>query len=69
MRELIQERNYNNMPNPNKGEQREDFLARCISSEESKKTFPDQQQRIAFCYSQWRKAHPGDKETKKNECS
>ena len=42
------------MPSPNKGERQEDFISRCLSSDESNKTFPEQSQRAAFCYSQWR---------------
>jgi len=42
------------MPSPSKGEQKTDFVARCVSSDEAKKTFPDVKQRLAFCYSQWK---------------
>lgn len=41
------------MPNPKKNEKKEDFISRCVSSEEAQKTFPDQKQRVAFCYSKW----------------
>ena len=48
------------MPSPKKSEKQKDFVSRCMSSQESKKSFPDQKQRTAFCYSQWQnksKAH------------
>lgn len=43
------------MPNPRKGEKESEFIKRCMSSEESKKTFPDQKRRLAFCFSRFRK--------------
>ena len=42
------------MPSPNPKESREKFIPRCMSSEEAKKSFPDQEQRTAFCFSQWK---------------
>jgi len=41
------------MPLPRKGESQNDFVSRCMSSEEAQNSFPDQQQRSAFCHSQW----------------
>lgn len=41
------------MPTPKKNEKKTDFIARCVSDEEAKKTFPDNSQRVAFCYKQW----------------
>lgn len=43
------------MPKPNENESRDDFVARCMSDSESKKSFPDQKQRLAFCFSQFKK--------------
>lgn len=43
------------MPKPNKGESEKDFIARFMSSEEAKKDFPDQKQRLAVAYSEWKK--------------
>ena len=37
------------MPSPRKNEKRKDFIKRCMSSEKSKKSFPDIDQRYAFC--------------------
>jgi hypothetical protein len=42
------------MPSPRKGETRDKFISRCMGSGESRRTFPDQKQRAAFCFSQWR---------------
>ena len=41
------------MPLPKKGEKesREQFISRCMSNEETKKEFPDNQQRVAVCLS------------------
>lgn len=43
------------MPKPNKGESEKDFIARFMSSEEAKKDFPDEKQRLAVAYSEWKK--------------
>jgi len=42
------------MPNPIKGETREEFIKRYMSSEEAKKTFPDFKQRLAVAISKWK---------------
>ena len=42
------------MPSPRKGETQKDYISRCMSSKEAQKSFPDQQQRVAFCHSQWK---------------
>jgi len=47
------------MPAPKKGEKQNDFVSRCMSSEESKRSFPDTKQRVAFCNSQWRRKGKG----------
>ena len=47
------------MPKPNKGEQKEDFLQRCMSSEEANKDYPDQKQRYAVCLSFWENKSKG----------
>jgi hypothetical protein len=47
------------IPQPNTGESREDFIARCMGSEALQAEFPDQDQRAAVCYRTWReKAAP-----------
>lgn len=46
------------MPSPNKGEKQDEFISRCMGDSEANKTFPDQKQRAAFCYAQWKK-HEG----------
>jgi hypothetical protein len=56
------------MKTPNKGEDRSAFIARCVSSEESKKDFPDNKQRVAFCYSQWGKTSKAEMEDDDDEC-
>ena len=43
------------MPKPNNGESEEEFVARYIHSEESKKKFPDEKQRLAVAYSEYKK--------------
>lgn len=41
------------MPVPNNTEDRETFIERCMADEESNADFPDNDQRYAFCNSQW----------------
>lgn len=43
------------LPKPNKNEKEKEFISRCMSSETMNKEFPDQKQRAAVCYSQYRK--------------
>lgn len=43
------------MPRPNEGESKKDFLARFMSSEEAKKSFPDEKQRYVVALSFWKK--------------
>jgi len=55
------------MPSPNKNEPQNNFIQRCMSSEKSKRSFPDTKQRVAFCNSQWKKgeaAPSGEKHAK-----
>ena len=41
------------MPEPRMSEKKDDFVERCMSSEEAQRDFPEQDQRLAFCHSQW----------------
>lgn len=44
------------MPEPKQDETQQEFLSRCMEDGESISTFPDEEQRAAFCFSQWREA-------------
>jgi hypothetical protein len=44
------------IPNPQKSEKQGDFVSRCMGDETMNKEFPDQKQRAAVCYSQFKKA-------------
>lgn len=41
------------MPTPRDDESKDDWMERCMESEESKDTFPDVEQRRAFCLNTW----------------
>jgi len=41
------------MPEPRKGESRDEFLDRCMGDDESVEDFPDAEQRFAFCNSEF----------------
>jgi hypothetical protein len=43
------------MPKPNPNESEADFVARYMSSEEAKKRFPDEKQRLAVAYSEYKR--------------
>jgi hypothetical protein len=45
------------MPKPNPNESEADFVSRYMSSTEAKKKFPDDKQRLAVAYSEYRKKH------------
>jgi hypothetical protein len=42
------------MPSPRKGEKQKDFITRCMGDAEANSSFPDSNQRAAFCYSQYK---------------
>ena len=50
------------MPSPRKGESQSSFISRCMSSDESQNSFPDQKQRSAFCHSQWKNKSKSDED-------
>lgn len=41
------------MPSPRRGETRSAFISRCMASDEAREDFPADDQRAAFCHSQW----------------
>lgn len=43
------------LPKPRSEEDEEKFIQRCMSNPIMKKEYPDQKQRTAVCYSQWKK--------------
>lgn len=45
------------MPRPNKGETKDQYIQRYMSSEEAKRTHPDEKQRLAIAYSEWEREH------------
>jgi len=42
------------LPKPRKGEERDAFISRCIGNDLMNKEYPDNKQRAAVCYNQWR---------------
>jgi hypothetical protein len=44
------------LPIPKKSEKQGDFISRCSGDEIMNKDFPDNKQRVAVCYSQWKEA-------------
>jgi hypothetical protein len=43
------------LPKPEKNEREAEFIRRCMENKITKEEFPDSSQRLAVCYSQWRK--------------
>lgn len=54
------------IPTPNKGEEKKKFIARCCGNSVMNKEYTDVKQRVAICYSQWKKAHPESKASESN---
>jgi hypothetical protein len=42
------------IPKPNTGEKQDDFIARCMSNGLMNEEYPDNKQRAAICYTQWK---------------
>lgn len=42
------------LPKPNQSENQTEFMNRCMSDETMKSEYPNDQQRLAVCYIQWR---------------
>ena len=55
------------MPDPTPGETRDEFISRCMGDAEASDTFPDSDQRAAFCHSQWEAQGYGPDDTKKRK--
>jgi hypothetical protein len=49
------------MPAPSSGEYQDKFIERCMSDPESRQSFPDADQRFAFCSSQWERCEDGNR--------
>ena len=43
------------LPKPREGESQEDWISRCMSNETMQEDFEDREQRLAVCYSIWRR--------------
>lgn len=41
------------MPTPSGNESESQFISRCMGDAEARRDFPEDDQRLAFCYSQW----------------
>ena len=48
------------LPSPHSGEERAEFMSRCMSDDVAKRDFKTTEQRLAVCFKQWRDKHPGD---------
>jgi len=49
------------LPLPKKNEKQKAFVARCMNDSITKKEHPDTKQRVAVCFSQWRKSQKSEK--------
>jgi hypothetical protein len=55
------------LPTPNEGETEADFISRCMGNETANADFPDNEQRSAVCYRQWREGKTMDDTTGTDE--
>lgn len=44
------------LPKPRKNEAQNEFISRCMASDVIQNDFPNQKQRVAVCFSQWKTA-------------
>lgn len=51
------------LPKPKQGESEDDFISRCMSNKTMKEDYTDNDQRLAVCFSQWKK----EKKDKEND--
>lgn len=51
------------LPIPKQDEEKKKFIARCSGSKVMNSEYPDTKQRVAVCYSQWRKLKKSKGET------
>lgn len=51
-------------PKPRKNEKQSKFMSRCMSDGIMKREFSDNKQRVAVCFSAWRKVYGGKPPTK-----
>ena len=42
------------LPKPHPGEKQDAFISRCMGTQVMKDDFPDNKQRLAVCFGQWR---------------
>lgn len=54
------------LPKPKKDEKQDDFIERCMSNDTMKKEFPDNDQRLAVCFKQWKEKDSEKKESEMN---
>ena len=48
------------LPIPSKNEKEKEFISRCVGNPNVNEEFPDNSQRVAVCYSQWRRSKKND---------
>jgi len=48
------------LPKPQSGQKQKEWISSCMSNETMKKEYPDNKQRLAICYSQWRSKNKSD---------
>lgn len=51
------------LPSPKGKEKENNFISRCMGDETMNKDYPDQKQRAAVCYSQWKRSKKKTKAT------
>jgi hypothetical protein len=44
------------LPSPSKKEKKSDFISRCMSDEAMKKEYPNRDQRLAVCFTTWKRS-------------
>ena len=53
------------IPKPKSGEKQDDFIERCMGNDTMKEEYPDNKQRLAICFSQWKKKEKDSMDTER----
>jgi len=56
------------IPTPNKNEDQNSFISRCMSNKTMRSEYPDQKQRSAICYTKWREKKNMESEIISKDC-
>lgn len=57
------------LPKPREDEDQSEFISRCMDDDTAKEDYPDREQRLGVCFSQWRSERGDDDDSSENHMS